>query len=1012
MPDNDATPERAQTPLAEAVTAAESPPKLDLSALAIGPGDQIGAYHLIRVLGEGGFGIVFEAERRDSIVHRVALKVLKPGMDSRAVLSRFAHERQTLARLDHPNLARIFDAGTTPRGLPYFVMELVRGRTICDFADHQRLSVRSRLELLIPVCEAVHHAHIRGVLHRDLKPSNIIVAEHEGTFTPKVIDFGIAKALGDPGEETVATLLGQAVGTPEYMSPEQAMGRADVDTRSDVYSLGVVLYELIAGMLPFDSRTLRSAGYEGLIRIIREQPPPRPSFILRTADAIAIAIRRSTDPERLRRELRRELEWIPLKALSKEPARRYDSAQQLADDLSAYLQGRSLRAGPDSSAYRSRKFIQRNRLAVAGGTGIALALLLGLVGTSVGLHRETLARESESRARAKAEERLRDVRRMANTLLSDIHAEIERIPGATSARQKLITTALPYLDRLAAEEQRDPDLLTEIALGYYRLADLEGSSRAGNLGDLRGALVHHTKALSMRRTVREMRPGVEAEMDLINSLVATAHASLRQARTDDANALSTEALTAARSLTQNSPALASRYLLSRAIGARSWTLYRLGRRDEYEKITIEGIALDESIARDDPTNWHARSNIATGRCDLADLYDDQGRYEESLRQEELALDIYSGLHASDPRNSEHILSLSIQHRRHSKALLQLSRPSEAEISAHASVDLARGLVRDDDTNAAAWEALRRALRTLADTFTAVGREGVAVPLRREAAAISKRFANTQTSNLKDLENHSIALGELAQSLVAIDQITEAETTFRESLELDRRIFATEPTPRRRWFVAISLGQLADLLSDTGRDSEAEPLLLEALDITDALHRDHPETASFRSTLPSALFRLARWHRRNASPALAVMLFERCEALDVAASPSGPTGSSLADVFGTRSSLALALSLNAEHARAVPLIQACVEFYRAQPPSADNRILLAETLYEQALIRRNAGCSLDDCDNGVFPPLQESTDLFGTPELARLLSARQRQRAAEALQLLLELDTSSASGRSH
>ncbi len=362
--------------------------------LAEKPGDTIGPYKLLEQIGEGGMGTVYMAEQNEPVQRRVALKVIKPGMDSRAVISRFEAERQALALMDHPNIARVLDAGTTDSGRPYFVMELVKGIPVTQYCDEQHLSPRERLELFVPICQAVQHAHQKGIIHRDLKPSNILIAQYDDKPVPKVIDFGVAKAISQRlTEQTVFTQYGQIVGTLEYMSPEQAQfNQLDVDTRSDVYSLGVLLYELLTGETPFDKTRLRSAAFDELLRIIREEEPPKPSTRLSTAEGRASsAANRSMEPAKLSGLIRGELDWIVMKALEKDRNRRYETASSLAADVQHYLHDEAVVACPPSAAYRFRKFARRNKVAIATTAAIALALITAVVGTSWQAYRATKA---------------------------------------------------------------------------------------------------------------------------------------------------------------------------------------------------------------------------------------------------------------------------------------------------------------------------------------------------------------------------------------------------------------------------------------------------------------------------------------------------------------------------------------------------------------------------------------------------------------------------------------------
>ena len=348
-----------------------------------GPGTVIGPYRLMEQIGEGGFGLVFVAQQQRPVQRKVALKVVKPGMDSREVVARFEAERQALALMDHPNIASVLDAGTTDTGRPYFVMELVRGVPITQFCDQQELSLRSRLELFVKVCNAVQHAHQKGVIHRDIKPSNVLVTLHDDVAVPKVIDFGVAKAVGQNlTDKTIYTRFSAMIGTPLYMSPEQAqMSGLDVDTRSDIYSLGVVLYELLTGLTPFERKRFDSVGIDEVRRIIREEEPPKPSTRVTTA-----ATARSTvSAPRLRglpdlsTTIRGDLDWIVMKTLEKDRGRRYESAGELADDVRRFLNQQPIEARPPSTLYQWQKFARRNQAALVTCSLIVAALILGLV---------------------------------------------------------------------------------------------------------------------------------------------------------------------------------------------------------------------------------------------------------------------------------------------------------------------------------------------------------------------------------------------------------------------------------------------------------------------------------------------------------------------------------------------------------------------------------------------------------------------------------------------------------
>jgi WD40 repeat protein/serine/threonine protein kinase len=371
------------------------------------PGDVVGPYKLLTVLGEGGMGTVYVARQTEPVKRLVALKVIKAGMDTRQVLARFEAERQALALMDHPNIAKVFDAGTTDRGLPYIVMELVQGVPITRYCDEHRLNPRGRLVLFVQVCGAVQHAHQKGIIHRDLKPSNVLVAPYDSQPVVKVIDFGVAKAAGQPlTDRTLVTGFGAVIGTPEYMSPEQAeLNNADIDTRSDVYSLGVLLYELLTGTTPLTAKRVKDTGLLGVLRLVREEEVPTLSHRLRTTEELAsIASNRGTEPAKLTKLVRGELDWIVTKTLEKDRARRYQTANDLAADVQRYLNDEPVLACPPSAWYRFGKFTRRNRREVLAAGAAAVAAVAGVAGLAVS--RALIARALRSETRAKEDLRV------------------------------------------------------------------------------------------------------------------------------------------------------------------------------------------------------------------------------------------------------------------------------------------------------------------------------------------------------------------------------------------------------------------------------------------------------------------------------------------------------------------------------------------------------------------------------------------------------------------------------
>jgi serine/threonine protein kinase len=452
-------------------------PTVDYAPIPERVGTKIGPYKLMEQIGEGGFGLVFVAEQTEPVRRKVALKVIKPGMDSQQVIARFEAERQALALMDHPNIARVLDAGATDSGRPYFVMELVRGIPITDYCDKNQLSPQERLELFITVCQAIQHAHQKGIIHRDVKPSNVLVTSHDGEPVAKVIDFGVAKAIHQHlTEQTIYTQFAQMIGTPLYMSPEQAdMSGLDIDTRSDIYSLGVLLYELLTGTTPLEKKRFREAAYDEIRRLIREEEPPRPSMRLSTSESIAaVAAQRKMEPAKLSKLVRGDLDWITMKALEKDRTRRYETANGLARDIQRYLSDEPVEACPPSAGYRLRKFARKHRTVLT--TAAAFVVLL-TAGAAIATWQAVRATRAETLAVAAigqldaANKELKTTNQNLDTANQNLKATNQQLEVARQAANKAAAA-----EKQAADKERQA-----MAVALTRLKEIQKSQRASGI---------------------------------------------------------------------------------------------------------------------------------------------------------------------------------------------------------------------------------------------------------------------------------------------------------------------------------------------------------------------------------------------------------------------------------------------------------------------------------------------------------------------------------------------------
>ncbi len=698
----------------------------------------IATYTLVREIGRGGMGRVYAAEQAGT-GRRVAVKLLRP-LASTLSLRRFRVEQRILAGLEHAGIARLYDAGTTAQGVPYLVMEYVQGVNLLAYCEAHRLSVTERLRLFEQVCHAVQYAHQHLVVHRDLKPSNILISEGG---EPKLLDFGIAKLLseGYDEEEVGATLTGLRLMTPDYASPEQVRGES-VTTASDVYSLGVVLYELLTTERPY-RLTTRNA-YE-LERSVLEQTPTRPSRVAPTASAAA---------------LRGDLDNILLKALAKEPAQRYASADDLADDLERHLAGLPVRARPDTLRYRARKFVGRHRWAVASGAAVAAALIVALVITVVAV---VNARRERDRSTA----RLADVRALANVFLFDVEQQIRDLSGATAARQLLVKTGLGYLDRLAADAGDDPSLLRELANGYDRLGDVQGALLQSNLGQSEAALASYQKASSFRRRLVQpaLNPDAVALRESARGELRLSQAMFQIGRTKEApehSALAVELLTRAVSTAARGEAEAER---AEALVTHGYLLAVTGDLSNGLNACRKAVAFYEALppARLSEKNLGGRYAFALFRTIqlLGELPDNQG-LTEALGLAPRVIEMDRRLLAAEPQ----------------------------------SAGLRRGLARD--------------LAKLGDLQAASGRHADAVAAFTEANRLSAEDVARDQNDRLARRAVAMTMVQEAGSLVAMRRYDEARARLEPAIDQVERLLAQDS---RNVTVQFTFIEAAVLLTD-------------------------------------------------------------------------------------------------------------------------------------------------------------------------------------------------------
>ncbi len=767
----------------------------------------VGPYKLLQPIGEGGMGTVYMAEQTAPVRRMVALKLIKAGMDSRQVLARFGAERQALALMDHPNIAKVFDAGATEEGRPYFVMELVKGTPITRFCDERRLTLRERLELAIPVCQAVQHAHQKGIIHRDIKPSNVLIALYDGKPVPKVIDFGVAKATGPRlTDQTLYTEFGAVVGTLEYMSPEQAeLNQLDIDTRSDIYSLGVLLYELLTGSTPLKHKWIKQAVFLEVLRVIREEESPRPSLRLSTTEELpSIAACRHVEPRKLSGLVRGELDWIVMKALEKDRNRRYETANGLAADLRRYLDDEPVQACPPTAAYRLSKFAKRYSVALA--TAFAFAAVL--IGASVisrwqavranrakadavlayaaetvqrreaqnqrdrALKAEGEAQANLARARAAVEDYL--------TTISESRLLKSTLPGLQPLRKELLATALKYYEDFVGRHQDDPGLRADLAAAQLRVGEI-------------------TDQISSKE---EALNAFQAALGMYESLLTTSSpSSSRSYRAGQARCLVRLAMIHA----------------DHGELDRSLSLFR------------RSIVLLDQLNRDQSGDPRGRADLALAHHYMAKTLMNQSNSNGALLHQRAAIDLRKGLAEEFPTQLSYRVDLALSLSNLGAVLTRAGQNVQALTFVREANAIQRSMVHEHPEDLQLQSTLALSTRGMANLLIALGRWKESRPLYVESVEIIDRLVAQNPAVIEFRTVLAASASQLGQFLIDHDEVDAGLNALAKAREQAETVRRTNPNDVNILNALASIHRgIGKTLAKQGKTAEALGSLRQAI----------------------------------------------------------------------------------------------------------------------------------------------------------------------------------------
>jgi serine/threonine protein kinase/Flp pilus assembly protein TadD len=737
-------------------------------------GTVIGPYKLLEQIGEGGMGTVWMAQQTEPVKRLVAIKLIKAGMDSKQVIARFEAERQALALMDHPNIAKVLDGGATAADRPYFVMDLVKGAPITRYCDEHRLTPRQRLELFVPVCQAIQHAHQKGIIHRDLKPSNVLVAPFDGEAVVKVIDFGVAKAAGQQLTDcTLVTGFGAVVGTPEYMSPEQAeLNNRDIDTRSDIYTLGVLLYELLVGSPPFSRKELEKPGMLEMLRVIREQEPTKPSTKLSTAEGLpTLAANRGTEPAKLTRLVRGELDWIVMKALEKNRNRRYETANSFAMDVQRYLADEPVLACPPSAGYRLRKYARKHKRVLVTA-GVFAALLVAAAGTGVALASWAV------RERGRAEERQRAAEANLKSALAAVDQMLTRVGDATlvnvpqmePVRRELLQDALRFYQKLLSQETNNAVIQSELAIAYRRMGNIQFL-----LGQVKEAEESYRQAVTLGEQLLAESPDEPATLDNL----ADTHKDLGAFYSEQAR----------------------------------WS--------QAETALKQGVALRGQLQRLDPAGPENRGKLAGIHATLVSLYRFMGQLDQAEAAFRTCQALMEDLLSRDAKNVRYLLTLGACHQNVALVYHAQDRAAEAEAANLKALDLYQQVVRDQPEVVDYQKRLARVYNNLGLLYAREGKHSKADAAYQQSVALHEAILRDHPKVVAFQVDVAACYGNMAHHVRQSRSAEESLPWTTRTIDMVAPVLEKDPLNRRARAGLFDVHLARTMaLRKLGRDEEA------------------------------------------------------------------------------------------------------------------------------------------------------------------------------------------------